>query len=208
MWVPLRNAPAQWSSTKSKDLSEFIAENVISEDDIEELDAIITKAKDEQPIQKFIEENRRLLAALLMGNQRYCIPRKRLGGEYIPHFIIGDADSGGIRCLLFELDTPKSGIYLKDGLQLDVKARKGVSQVIGKRNWVSSNIAHARQRGSENSLGLFDIREKADAIVLVGGRLRMPETKDAQRNEYRQSDNIHIHSYDWLLKKLYSAIRL
>ena len=75
------------------------------------------------------------------------------------------------------------------------------------RNWLSGNIAYARERRSSNGLGLFDIRERADALVLVGRRSQMPETKDAQRHEYRQSNNILIHSYDWLLERLRGSIR-
>ena len=192
---------------KRQDLSEFATENVVSEDDIAELENIITTAEDERPIQKFLEKNGHLLTALLGGNERYCLPQKRLGGEYVPDFIIGDVDSLGFRWVLIELETPRSGIYLKDSLQLDEKARKGISQVIDWRNWLSSNISYARQRRSENGLGLFDIREKADAVVLVGRRSQRPETKDAQRHEYRQSNNILIHSYDWLLETLCGAIR-
>ncbi len=202
-----RGAPSAWSVAKSQDLSEFTTENVVSEDDIAELEAVITTTEDERPIQKFLEENGHLLTGLLGGNERYCLPRKRLGGEYVPDFIIGDVDSLGVRWVLIELETPRSEIYLKNGLELDEKARKGISQVIGWRNWLSSNIAYARQRRSENGLGLFDIREKADAVVLVGRRSQMPETKDAQRQEYRQSNNIQIHTYDWLLEKLRGAIR-
>lgn len=204
--VAYRASPSAWSLAKSHDLSEFTTEDNISEDDIAELESVITVAEDERPIQKFLAENGQLLTALLGGTLRYCLPQTRLGGEYVPDFIIGDVDSIGIRWILIELETPRSGIYLKDGLQLDEKARKGVSQVFDWRNWLSSNISYARQRRSENGLGLFDIREKSDAVVLVGRRSRIPETKDAQRHEYRQSNNIHVHSYDWLLETLRGAI--
>lgn len=197
---------SKWSMAKSHELSEFNIKNVVSEDDIAELEAVITAAKDERPIQKFIEDNGHLITSLLGGRERYCLPQKRLGGEYIPDFIIGDVDSLGVRWVLIELETPRSGIYLKNGLELDEKARKGVKQVIEWRNWLSRNISYARQRRSDNGLGLFDIREKAEAVVLVGRRALMPKTKDAQRHEYRQSNNIQIHTYDWLLEKLRGAI--
>ena len=202
-----RASSSAWSVAKSQDLSEFVTEEAVSEDDIAELESVITAAEDERPIQKFLEENGHLLTALLRGTLRYCLPQKRLGGEYIPDFIIGDVDSLGVRWVLIELETPRSGIYLKGGLQFDEKARKGVSQVLDWRNWLSSNIAYARRRRSEDGLGLFDIREKSEAIILVGRRALMPETKDAQRHEYRQSNKIQIHSYDWLLETLRGAIR-
>lgn len=203
----LRQSPSDWSLAKRNDLSEFAAKNIISEDDITELEGVIMKAKDERPIQKFLEANQHLLTALLEGQERYCIPLKRLGSEHVPDFIIGDVNSLGVRWVLVELETPRSGIYLKDGLLLDAKARKGVSQIADWRNWLSDNIAYARERRSENGLGLFDIREMAEALVIVGRRSRMPPTKDAQRIEYRQSNRIKIHSYDWLVESLRGAIR-
>ena len=202
-----RGGSSEWSIAKSSDLSEFTTVNLLSEDDIAELESIIAEADDERPIQLFLQENRHLLTALLGGNERYCLPQKRLGGEYVPDFIIGDVDSLGIRWVLVELETPKSGVYLKDGIQIDQKARKGVSQVIDWRNWLSSNISYARRKRSENGLGLFDIREKSEAVVIVGRRSQMPPTKDAQRNEYRQSNHIQIHTYDWLLETLRGTIR-
>lgn len=124
----------------------------------------------------------------------------------MPDFIIGDVDSLGIRWVLVELETPRSGIYLNGGDLFDEKARKGISQIIEWRNWLSENISYARRRRSENGLGLFDIREKSEAIVLVGRRNFIPETKDAQRKEYRELNNIEIHTYDWLIESLYGAI--
>jgi hypothetical protein len=201
-----RNSSSSWSMARSQDLSEFIIERVVSEDDIAELETVIANAQDERPIQEFLGKNGHLLTALLGGRERYCIPKKRLGSEFVPDFIIGDVDSFGIRWVLVELETPNSGIYLKDGLELDEKARKGNSQVISWRDWLLNNIAYAHKRRSENGLGLFDIREKADAIVLVGRRSRIPKTTNALRRDYRQSNNIQIHSYDWLIESLRGAI--
>jgi len=201
-----RNTPAKWSTVKSMDLSEFATANVVSEDDIAQLEVVITTAEDERPIQKFLQENGHLLTALMGGGERYCIPQQRIGAEYVPDFVIGDVDSIGVRWVLIELETPRSGIYLKSGDKLDQKAQKGIDQVIEWRNWLSSNISYARKPRSDNGLGLFDIRENSDAVVIVGRRSKMPRTKDAQRREYRKS-NIQIHSYDWLVETLRGAIR-
>jgi hypothetical protein len=202
-----RRSPSAWSLPRQADLSQFAIENEVSEDDIVELEAVITTAEDERPIQRFLEENGHVLTALLVGYERYCLPQKRLGSEFVSDFILGDVSSLGVRWVLVELETPRSGIYLKRGLQFDKYARKGTDQVIDWRNWLSSNISYARTPRSEGGLGLFDIREKSDAIVMVGRRSNMPETTDAKRFEYRQSSNIQIHTYDWLLDTLRGAIR-
>lgn len=202
-----RRPPSAWSLPRQTDLSQFVIETVVSEDDIEELEAIISSANDERPIQRFLAENGHLLTTLLVGYERYCLSQKHLGSEFVPDFIIGDVSSLGVRWILVELETPRSGIYLKRGAQLDKYARKGADQVIDWRNWLANNISYAQNPRSKGGLGLFDIREKSDAIVLVGRRSSMPETTDAKRIEYRQSSNIQIHTYDWLLDALRGAIR-
>lgn len=197
-----RASTSEWSSAKRRELSEFIVEDYVRAENINELESVLDSAKDERPIQKFLEAHPFLLTSLLSGTVCFCLPQKRLGGEYIPDFIIGDADSLGIRWILVELETPRSGIYLKKGNKFDSKTQKGVDQVIEWRNWLSDNVSYARRRRSENGLGLFDIREKSKALVLVGRRNRVPKTKEAQRHEFRESNNIEIHTYDWLLESL------
>ena len=64
------------------------------------------------------------------------------------------------------------------------------------------NLSYARGKRSENGLGLFDIRPEADALVLVGSRKNMVETKDALRHQYREKNGIHIHTYDWLIEAI------
>jgi hypothetical protein len=105
------------------------------------------------------------------------------------------------------LETPRSGIYLSNGEELDKFARKGRNQIINWRNWIATQIAYARGRKSENGLRLFDIREKSDAIVFVGRRSKIPDSKEAERHELRQSNAIAIQSYDWLLDHIRGSIR-
>jgi hypothetical protein len=201
-----RRSPASWSQAKAQDLSIFLVEESVSVDDIAELESVIEAAENERPIQRFLEANPQLLTSLLGGTFQYCLPQKRLGGEYIPDFVIGEVDSLGVRWVLVEIETPRSGIYLTDGVHLDEKARQGLSQIIEWKDWLSSNISYAQRRRRENGLGLFDIRENAQGLVLVGRRSRMPETKDSMRHHERQSSNIHIHTYDWLVERLYGSV--
>ena len=130
-----------------------------------------------------------------------------LGKEFVPDFIIGDVGSVGFRWVLIELETPRSGIYLSKGDELDKFARKGKNQIISWRNWIATQIAYARGRKSENGLRLFDIREKSEAIVFVGRRSKLPDSKEAERHELRQSNAIATQTYDWLLEHTRGAIR-
>lgn len=205
--VANRTHPSAWSIAKRHDLSEFVSNNYLQSDDLAELESVISKAEDERPIQKLLESNSQILTALLARNERYFIPRKRLGVEYITDFVIGDVDSMGVHWVLIELETPISGIYLKKGLALDRFARAGLQQIIDWRKWLGDNISYARKKRTENGLGLFDIHERTKAIVIVGRRKLMPETKDAQRLELLKANNIEIHTYDWLLEYLLGILQ-
>ena len=195
-----------WSEAKNKELVSYEIKDHATEVDIDLLEQVICAANDEKPIQKHLEENPHLLASLLGGKNRFCIPQKRLGSEYIPDFLISDTDSLGISWVLIELETPKSAIYLQKSDQLDEYARKGVAQIQEWREWLTSNIAYARNKRSDNGLGLIDIRPSSRAVVIVGRRTYLRGTKEVARNQLRESENIHIHTYDWLLEQLRGAL--
>src|SRR6185295_14479495 len=126
--------------------------------------------------------------------------------EFVPDFIVGDVDSMGINWLLVELETPNAPLYLKDEKTLSAQTRKGIDQVIQWRDWLIANVAYARQPRRENGLGLFDIRGDARALVLVGRRSLLLRKSDAARHELRESSNIHVHTYDWLLESIRGAM--
>jgi hypothetical protein len=55
-------------------------------------------------------------------------------------------------------------------------------------------------------LGLPDISNQSEAIILVGSRSKLVSSKDAKRRELRERLSIHVHTYDWLLERLRGAI--
>ena len=96
----LRMASPAWSVSRSDDLAVFGVTEIATFELVDELQTAIMTAADERPIQQFLQNHACLLTALLGGKDRYCIPQKRLGAEYVPDFIIGDVDSLGIRWVL------------------------------------------------------------------------------------------------------------
>jgi hypothetical protein len=105
-----RLSSPEWSAAKSEDLAEFAVKDHADESDIDELEDVIDKAKEEKPIQQFLQERPRLLTALLGGQFRFSIPKKRLADKFIPDFVLGGVDSIGVQWVLVELETPRSGI--------------------------------------------------------------------------------------------------
>jgi hypothetical protein len=75
------------------------------------------------------------------------------------------------------------------------------------RNWLENNLDQAQRPKAKKGLGLHDIKRMSQALVLVGRRSRIPDTDDAKRQEYRQSNDIQIHTYDWLLERLRGIIQ-
>ena len=202
-----RKNKVEWSAARCAELAEFRVDRHPTKEDVDDLERVIAKAEDERPIQQYLQEHPEVLTTLLGGKERYCMRLPRLGKDYIPDFIIGDVGSIGFRWVLIELETPRSGIYLSGGEELDKYARKGRSQILSWRNWIATQIAQARGRKSEGGLRLFDIREKSEAIVFVGRRSRMPESKESERHELRQSNAIAVQSYDWLLDHIRGSMQ-
>jgi hypothetical protein len=95
---------------------------------LEQLRTVIDKAKDERPIQGFLESHPQILAALV-GRSPFVVARPNFGGKRIPDFLIADVDSRGINWVLVELETPTSPVTLRGDLLLDKYARTGTSQV-------------------------------------------------------------------------------
>jgi hypothetical protein len=203
-----RSKPRVWSQARATELEKWFVPTSLNETQVQAFEEVIDDATDERMIQKFITENPEILASLVGGNERYCIPLKRLGDRYVPDFVIGSVDSLGVRWHFVELETPKSGIYTRRGDGLDQFARKGSDQITAWRKWIAENLSLARARRAESGLGLFDVESHAPGFVIVGRRDRMPNDRsESIRLEQRSRNNTEIHSYDWLLERLYGTLR-
>jgi hypothetical protein len=204
----LRDSSPEWSSVKDADLADFAVEAEADGGDIDALESVIDVAKNERPIQEFLQQRPWLLAALIGGQRKFCLSQKRLGHKFIPDFILGGVDSLGVDWLLIEIETPRSGLYLKDGTDLDKYARKGVSQIDDWRNWLMDQIAYAQRPRSSGGLGLPNISNQSQGLVIVGRRNRRPKNMtDAKRREMKARYGMKVHSYDWLLQQLRGAVR-
>jgi len=196
----LRPASA-WSLARHQDIQEFHVSGRPTPNDLLALEAVISKAKDERPVQKFLEKNPVLLMTLVQRSTCYVVPQKRLGCQYVPDFIIGDVDSAGIHWHLIELESPSASMFTGNGKAFGMQTRKGIDQIADWREWLQSNVAYARTRLSENGLGLFDIRADAPGLVLVGRRSTLSNKTEALRNQ-QSAANIQDHSYDWLIETI------
>ncbi len=192
-----------WSSAKAAMLEPYAVADGITESDIEELRDIVESAKDERPLQQFIEDHPTVLASLLGGHHGlYCVPHPRLGTAYVPDFLIASVDSAGVRWVLVELETPRSRVTLAKKNDLDQHARAGVAQVLEWREWLQNNLEYARRPLTEGGLGLAGVRPQDEGLVLVGRREFLRPNHEQVRRQTKEDRRIQIHTYDWLLERL------
>lgn len=196
---------SKFSLEKGISLKEYALNRLPTSEEIDQLEQIIREAKDERPVQEYLQENPHLFAPLLGRSDRYALSQKRLGCEYVPDFVIGDVSSLGISWRLIELESPAKPMHLKDGETLSENARKGVDQIFQWRQWLNDNSYYAHRSPNENGLGLYGIDKNASAIVLVGQRDISTSAKEYARNSHIDN-GIEIHHYDWLIESLRGSI--
>ena len=202
-----RSATREWSNAKAASLKAYALPGDVSDEDLDALRYVIDNARDERPIQELLQERPQLLASLVGGAFRYCVPKVSFGGTYVADFLLAYVDSAGIHWILVELETPASSVTLATGNSFDQYARKGVSQIEEWREWIQDNLDQARRPREENGLGLPDIRPQAEGIVLVGRRDRLRPNSQKLRSQLREQKHIQMHTYDWLLKQLDGVLR-
>jgi hypothetical protein len=201
-----RIASRDFSVAKERELKEFKITRAATVEEIELLRNVIDNARDEKPIQAFLENHSCLLATLVGGRSRFVVPRPNLGGKRIPDFLIADVDSAGINWTLVELETPVSTVTLRENL-LDKYARKGLSQIVEWRNWIEENLELARRSRRDGGLSLVDISPRSGGLVLVGRRERLGKNAREVRRPIRADQHVEVHTYDYLLERLEGALR-
>ena len=58
----------------------------------------------------------------------------------------------------------------------------------------------------QDGLGLIDIRPMSEGLVLVGRRRLLNDSADIVRNPFREQNAIRIHTYDWLIERLFGIL--
>lgn len=203
----LRAPAAEWSMVKHAELEPFLCEDEPDAGDIDELRVIVEAAADERPIQELLQARPALLCALLRGPERFCLPQVRVGTKYVADFFIADVDSTGVRWVLVELESPASDVALTRGNQFEQRARRGVAQIEEWREWLQDNLDTARRPKRQNGLGLVDIRPDVPGLVIVGRRHRLLDPARVLRQRLQESQQISMHTYDWLIEHVERASR-
>lgn len=191
------------SAPQMHHLEPWLVKDDVEKADVEILRSAVETASDERPLQAILTEQPQLLGSLLGGTYGDAvIPWPKLGGRFVPDFLLAEADSAGIHWTMVELESPRARVLLPDG-RLAAKAREAVGQVRDWRRYLLDNIALARAPKGDNGLGLIGIRpERARGLVIIGRRREAETRPQTDREALAKDSLILVRSYDWLLDRV------
>ncbi|MFD8130077.1 Shedu anti-phage system protein SduA domain-containing protein [Streptomyces mirabilis] len=172
-------------------------------DSFTKYEEVLSAAEDEKPIQKFLEENPWMLIQQMGGSCRWIRPQVRLGDAYVPDFLVARLDSYRLNWTLVELESPRAPLFMaseKNANRPAEKLREGLDQITEWRRWLRANTDYAqRPRGAgKEGLGLVEIGDWANGLVVIGRRSEMTTAQRRTRDQLVFESRTDIHTYDWL----------
>jgi hypothetical protein len=188
------------NSAKLAEIEPFRVSQYVDAEAVRSFERALSDAEDEVPLQRVLEEHPELLSVIVPRNGgAWVIPRKSLGGQYIPDFLVAGMDSAGLRWTLVELESPTAPLYIQNG-DFGAKLRHGITQINDWREYLQLNLGTARRPRSEKGLGLPGILPASPGLVVVGRSAAVTTENDLRRESTQTQQNIAIHTYDWLLR--------
>lgn len=173
----------------------------ITKEDLDGLVSIIENSTKEEDIQQFLQAHPSILTHHLGGGHgRYCIPKKSLGGKYIPDFLLADLSSLGINWHAVELENPRARMFNKQGDPASF-LNHAVQQIRNWRDWLKNNLDEARRLEQDKGLGLVGIEPELDCLILIGRRRDLDVSSIDVRRRINKEINGEIHTYDWLVEE-------
>jgi hypothetical protein len=196
---------SRWELDKHP-LGEFFVRHIGLEPElVRDFETCLADAETEAPIQDFLEAHPGLLVQHLLGSARFVLPRKRLGAEFIPDFVVGGHLSDGYQWQLIELESPCLPFFTKKG-DPTAALSHAIRQITDWRAWLQRNQNYAARARAESGLGLADIRSDVPGLILMGRRTLLAEATNERRRQMAADLNVAIHTYDYLLEGARAAV--
>jgi hypothetical protein len=166
----------------------------------------LENAKDEKPMQRYLQEHPQFLLGEPWVQCRWVIPQPNLGGKYVPDFLVARLNSMGVVWTLIELESPQAPLFTDGRPRRQLS--KGMSQINDWRRWIANNQDTAQRPRSQDGLGLIGITPVAGGSVLIGrADHRTDDDRERMQQIYSQQ-NISIRSYDLLAREARSRIEM
>ncbi|MFI8916151.1 Shedu anti-phage system protein SduA domain-containing protein [Streptomyces sp. NPDC053513] len=176
---------------------------------ISEFEDILSSAKEEKPLQEFLTRHPEMLVQQLGAGCRWVIPKPQLGGRLEPDFMVARIDSGGLRWVAIELESPAvDRLFTKGDGTPGEKLREGIQQVKDWRYWIENNLQTARNSPRDGGCGLVGVTPRIDGMVFIARRRVFREEDQRRRRDIAWNDRIEVHTYDWLLEEARKLIPL
>jgi len=174
----------------------------IEPEDVRNLQDAIDHASREEDIQQYLQRNPKFLIQHLGGGHgRWIIPKLKLGSEHVTDFVVGEKNSDGFTWQAVELESPLNPMFNKNG-DPSRHLNHAIRQIQDWRNWLIQNQNYASRLRAESGLGLTDIRPDLMGLILIDRRENVSEETHARRRQIAESQNIRIHTYDFLVESL------
>jgi len=148
----------------------------------------------EEPLQRLLTQYPALLASTVVGGwATYVIPKPRLGGKYVPDFLVLGLNSVGPQWVTIEIEGSRHKILTDKG-RLAGQTRHAIDQVQDWREWLTENASYAQR-----TEGFHGLTSRAPGLVIIG-RDDPNAERQASRAQSEEAARIAVHSWDWLLR--------
>ncbi|GDY13317.1 hypothetical protein LBMAG53_21950 [Planctomycetota bacterium] len=178
---------------------------------------VLNEAKDERPLQKFLEKHPFILQIQFCSAWNFVmlLPQINLGGKYIPDFMLITGHSGKWIIHFIEIESPMVSVFNKDGTYAK-KTNYAIKQITDWAIWTENNreayidiLASIVGKRTAFTNGFTpDMRANRHSIennhhIIIGRSSNMSE-EDRARRGISELVNYNILSYD----RLISAIKI
>jgi hypothetical protein len=178
----------------------------VKKKDLTKLRLALSRVKSEADVQRYLQSHPvYLIQHLGGGHDRWVIPKKRLGSEHVPDFLVGERCSSGVDWYALELESPHQKMFNKNGDPSHALTH-AIRQIQDWRSWLESNICYATRSKSSNGLGLALITPKLDGLIFIGRRKDTNSKTNTLRRQMQYDLRIEIHTYDYLIDILRDRI--
>jgi antiviral defense system Shedu protein SduA len=165
-------------------------------------------ASNESDMQRFLEDHPHILIQqFTVDRGAWVIPKKRLGSEYVPDFLIAQEASGGLVWYAVEIERPQATLFNKNG-DASALLNHALGQINDWREWLSQNRDYADKPPGREGLGLINISPDLDGLVVMGRGSDLDARTTRRRRRLAYTHRVVIETYDWLLSQARERLQI
>ena len=167
----------------------------------------VNNAKNEHDLQKFLEEHPLIwLCFMRTGHGNWAFPQVRLGGMFVPDFLIAEGSSRGLFWRMIELESPNAKPYKKDG-NFSHSLRTAINQIADWRQYIADQQQLITSPKSSGGTGLHQFKGRCFGTIYIGRRHdKYPARYNIRRQCLRDEQHIEVCSYDTFVEQVQASL--